>query len=61
MTTCAVTGATGHLGHHAVLTLLHRAGPAHDVVAVVRDAAKSKPLAVRGMQVRAADYADTQA
>lgn len=56
MTTYAVTGATGHLGRLAVLALLDRGVPAHDVVAVVRDAAKAEPLAERGVQVRVADY-----
>jgi NAD(P)H dehydrogenase (quinone) len=61
MTTYAVTGATGHLGRLAVLALLDRDVPASDVIAVVRDAAKARPLAERGVQVRVADYDDAAA
>jgi NAD(P)H dehydrogenase (quinone) len=57
MTTYAVTGATGHLGHRVVLELLHRGVPATDVVAVVRAPARAADLAERGVQVREGDYA----
>ncbi|HEX8094285.1 SDR family oxidoreductase [Jatrophihabitans sp.] len=56
MPTYAVTGATGHLGRLAVLALLDRAVPAHQVIAVVRDEAEAQPLVERGVQVRVADY-----
>jgi NAD(P)H dehydrogenase (quinone) len=61
MTSFAVTGATGHLGRLAVLSLLDRGVPAADVVAVVRDAGKAADLARRGVQVRVADYVDPAA
>jgi NAD(P)H dehydrogenase (quinone) len=57
MTTFAVTGATGHLGHRAVLELLDRGVPAADVVAVVRTPARAADLAALGVQVREGDYA----
>ncbi len=61
MTTYAVTGATGQFGRLAVLALLDRGVPASEVIAVVRDDAKARPLAERGVQVRVADYDDTAA
>ncbi|MGY2129464.1 SDR family oxidoreductase [Blastococcus sp. SYSU DS0617] len=61
MTSYAVTGATGHLGHLAVSSLLDRGVPATDVVAVVRDTGKAADLAARGVQVRIADYDDPAA
>lgn len=59
--TIAVTGATGHLGRLALDALLRRGVPAADLVAVVRDPAKAADLAVKGVQVRRADYADRAA
>ncbi|MFD5807977.1 SDR family oxidoreductase [Rhodococcus aetherivorans] len=59
--TIAVTGATGHLGHHVVTALLDRGAEPSDVVAIVRDAAKAADLAARGVQVRVADYGDRDA
>ncbi|MET0198635.1 MAG: SDR family oxidoreductase [Rhodococcus fascians] len=59
--TTAVTGATGHLGALVVDGLIERGTAAGDIVAVVRDAAKAQSLADRGVQVRVADYADTDA
>ncbi|WP_052068150.1 SDR family oxidoreductase [Rhodococcoides fascians] len=59
--TTAVTGATGHLGALVVDGLIERGAAAGDIVAVVRDAAKAQSLADRGVQVRVADYADTDA
>lgn len=58
MTTYGVTGATGALGALAVETLLERGVPAVDVVAVVRTPEKAADLAVRGVEVRTADYGD---
>src|SRR3954452_13797901 len=57
----AVTGATGHLGRLVVTGLLDAGVPAGEVVAVVRDPEKAADLAARGVQVRAADYADEAA
>jgi NAD(P)H dehydrogenase (quinone) len=59
--TTAVTGATGHLGALVVDGLIERGTDAGDIVAVVRDAAKAQSLADRGVQVRVADYTDTDA
>jgi len=56
MTTYAVTGATGGLGHRAVEELLDRGVPAADVVAVVRRPEAAADLADRGVQVRHGDY-----
>ena len=50
-----VTGATGKLGHLAIDKLLARV-PASTVVAGVRDPAKAKDLAARGVEVRHLDY-----
>lgn len=56
MTTYAVTGATGHLGHLVIEDLLSRGVSASDVVAVVRTPSKAADLAARGVQVREGDY-----
>lgn len=56
MTTYAVTGATGGLGHHAVEELLSRGVPASDIVAIVRTPSKAAHLAEQGVQVREGDY-----
>ncbi|MFC7449436.1 SDR family oxidoreductase [Rhodococcus daqingensis] len=56
--TIAITGATGHLGRLVVESLLARGADAGELVAVVRDPAKAADLAAKGVQVRAADYAD---
>lgn len=61
MTTYAVTGATGQLGRLAVLALLDRGVPASEVIAIVRNEAKARPLAERGVRVRVADYDDAEA
>jgi NAD(P)H dehydrogenase (quinone) len=50
-----VTGASGHLGRLVVEALLAKV-PAGTVVAAVRDPAKARDLAARGVQVRRADY-----
>ena len=57
----AVTGATGQLGHLVVDGLIARGVPAGDIVAIVRDAAKATGLSDRGIDVRVANYADTDA
>ncbi len=56
----AVTGASGQLGRLAVEQLLAAGVPAPDVVALVRTPSKAADLAERGVQVRAADYAQPQ-
>lgn len=56
MTTYAVTGATGRLGHIVVEELLSRGVAASDLVAIVRTPEKAADLAERGVQVRAGDY-----
>jgi len=50
-----VTGATGRVGG-ALAPLLKRAGA--QVVALVRDPARAKPLATQGIELRQADLAD---
>lgn len=52
-----VTGATGQLGRAVVEALLRRR-PAEQVIASVRDPAKAAELEVRGVEVRAGDFAD---
>ncbi|MFI2364488.1 SDR family oxidoreductase [Promicromonospora sp. NPDC019610] len=56
MTTYAVTGSTGHLGHLVVEELLSRGVPAADIVAIARTPEKAADLAERGVQVREGDY-----
>jgi NAD(P)H dehydrogenase (quinone) len=56
----AVTGASGHLGHFAVQSLLARGVPPSEVAAVVRTTGKAADLAARGVQVREADYSRPQ-
>ncbi|KPL69344.1 hypothetical protein SZ64_15250 [Erythrobacter sp. SG61-1L] len=55
MTTYAIAGASGQLGHLALDALLEKV-PAANVVALVRDPAKLADYAARGVDVRAADY-----
>lgn len=55
-----VTAATGHLGTLVIDELLQRV-PAGQIVAVARNAQKAAPLAERGVEVRVADYTDTDA
>ncbi|HEX3828488.1 MAG TPA: SDR family oxidoreductase [Sporichthyaceae bacterium] len=50
-----VTGATGRLGRQVVTGLLDTL-PADQIVAAVRDPAKAKDFADRGVQIRVADY-----
>jgi len=58
MVSIAVTGASGKLGHAALLCLLERNAAPGSIVAVVRDPAKVTDLAARGIQVRRGDYTD---
>ena len=52
-----VTGATGALNGSTVDHLLERM-PASDIAVAVRDVARARSLAERGIQVRRGDYAD---
>lgn len=56
--TYLVTGASGHLGHLVVTSLLERGVPAADVVATARDTSRLADLAALGVTVRRADYTD---
>lgn len=56
--TIVVTGATGHLGHLIVESLLNRGVPADEIVAVGRKVDKAADLADRGVRVTVADYED---
>lgn len=58
--TIAVTAATGQLGSLVVESLLTRV-PASEIVAIVRDADKAKPLSDQGVTVRIASYDDADA
>jgi NAD(P)H dehydrogenase (quinone) len=60
MTVYAVTGASGHVGRFAVDELLAKGVPPSDIVAIVRSKGKAGALAVRGVQVREADYSRPQ-
>ncbi|WP_199444119.1 SDR family oxidoreductase [Umezawaea beigongshangensis] len=60
MSTCAVTGASGHLGRLVVEELLARGVAAADVVAIVRTPDKVADLAERGVRVRTADYSSPE-
>ena len=53
-----VTGASGHLGHLVVDSLLARGVPASDIVATARTPESLADLAERGIEVRRADYDD---
>lgn len=55
MTTYAICGASGQLGHLVLDALLEKV-PAADVVALARDPAKLADYAAKGVEVRAADY-----
>jgi NAD(P)H dehydrogenase (quinone) len=57
MTMIVVTGATGALNGATVEHLLERV-PADRVAVAVRDVARARHFAERGVQVRRADYAD---
>ena len=56
----AVTGATGQLGSQIVAQLAKRINPL-EVIAVVRDEQKANALKELGVQVRIADYHNTEA
>lgn len=58
MTTYAVTGASGQLGHLIVEHLLARGIAPADVVAIARTESKVADLAERGVTVRHGDYDD---
>lgn len=53
-----VTGASGHLGHHVVESLLARGVRAADITATGRSTDKLADLAARGVTVVASDYTD---
>ena len=53
-----VTGASGHLGHHVVESLLDRGVPAAEITATGRSTDKLADLAARGVTVVTADYTD---
>ena len=57
MTKYAVTGATGKLGRLVLDELLRQANPA-DIVALARDPAALADYALKGIDVRRADYDD---
>ena len=54
-----VTGATGQLGRLVISSLLKKV-PASTIVAAVRNVEKAKDLAALGVQVRQADYTQSQ-
>jgi NAD(P)H dehydrogenase (quinone) len=57
MTTYAVTGASGKLGRLVLDELLRQANP-RDIVALARDPSALADYALKGIDVRAADYDD---
>lgn len=57
MTTYAVTGASGKLGRLVLDELLRQANP-RDIVALARDPSALADYALKGIEVRAADYDD---
>nr|WP_166180626.1 SDR family oxidoreductase [Altererythrobacter segetis] len=57
MTTYAVTGATGKLGRLVLDEMLEKVSPG-DIVALARDPAALSDYAMKGVQVRQADYDD---
>jgi NAD(P)H dehydrogenase (quinone) len=57
MTKYAVTGATGKLGRLVLDELLRQTNP-RDIVALARDPAALADYALKGVEVRAADYDD---
>jgi NAD(P)H dehydrogenase (quinone) len=59
MTTYAVTGASGQLGHLIVEKLIERGTAPADIVAVARTTDKAADLAERGVDVRFGDYTDS--
>jgi NAD(P)H dehydrogenase (quinone) len=59
MTTIAVTGTSGHLGHLIVEELIERGISPTDIVAVARNTDKIADLADHGVATRQGDYTDT--
>lgn len=57
-TPIVVTGATGPLGRHIVLSLIARGVSAADIVAVGRSSEKLASLAEAGVRTAVADYSD---
>jgi NAD(P)H dehydrogenase (quinone) len=53
-----VTGATGHLGHAAIQSLLKKGVPAYEIRALVRDENKAVHLKDQGIQIRIGNYND---
>lgn len=60
MSTWAITGATGHVGS-AALRVLAASHPKQHLVALVRDAARARPLLPPSVELRVADYNDREA
>lgn len=58
MTTYAVTGATGQLGALVIDALLDQDVNPADIVAIVRNPAKTAGLSERGITIRQADYTE---
>ncbi|WP_411343889.1 NmrA family NAD(P)-binding protein [Paenibacillus sp. WLX1005] len=57
-----ITGATGKLGGWTIDHLLNVKGiPAEQIIALVRNEQKAKPLAEKGIEIRVADYEDLNA
>ena len=59
MTTIAVTGTSGNLGHLIVDALLERGVEAGNIVAIARNTDKIADLSERGVVARQGDYTDT--
>lgn len=55
----AVTGSTGKLGQHVIRELVKKVSP-NNIVALARNASKAKELKDLGVQVREADYENTE-
>ncbi|MEK2688332.1 SDR family oxidoreductase [Bdellovibrio sp. GT3] len=56
----AVTGATGHLGKLAIDELLNKGNKANQIVGIVRNKGKAQDLVSKGIEVREADYGNTE-
>jgi NAD(P)H dehydrogenase (quinone) len=53
-----ITGATGHLGNAAILSLLEKGQPANEIIALVRDNNKAANLSERGVHLKIGNYND---
>ena len=53
-----VTGATGHLGHEAIQSLLNKGVPAQEITALVRDENKATWLKENGVRIKIGTYND---